>query len=162
MICERAQKLLQDEHDQVLTPAQQAVLAAHWQACPACQAYRRQLHALTNALDMLRVETDAEVTRATAVRPSNRLRITGLLAASAAAIILLLVGTWHTRPLPPTVVPGPADPQVSPEPQIDTATPVTISLRGRSADELLAVQVHSSQPNVHVFQLCSVYPCRTE
>ncbi len=167
MTCEQARTLLHDEHDDVLTPAQQARLDAHLGSCQACQIHRRRLQSLVGALDLLRVETDSEVVRenaarSTAGRTAGRFRVAGMLVASAAAVILLLLGPWHARQRPPVAVPDAGQSQVPVKPATVAATPVVVNLQGRSAETLLAIEVHSSQPNVHVFQLCSVYSPQTE
>ena len=167
MTCEQARTLLHDEHDDVLTPAQQARLDAHLRSCPACQSHRHQLQLLVGALDLLRIETDSEVVRENAARSTTgrtagRFRVAGMLAASAAAVILLSLGPWHTRQRSPVAIPDTGKPQVSVEPAPAVPAPVVVNLQGRSADTLLVVKVHSSQPNVHVFRLCSVYSPQTE
>lgn len=170
MNCEQAKARIQDRIDD---PCDDPALEAHVATCEECRKFAEQMRLLTAALGELRRESEKIVAFSPTDAPRDHRRRTTIpspvwrfvrVARVAAVLAILVTGSVLLMPLmrdgEPSTMPT-ADLAVAPggEETVSWERPdprVGISLRGKSADTVLAVAVTTKDANVQMYWLYPV------
>lgn len=152
-------------HDALDNGQEDAALIDHLATCDECTRYVEELRTVVDGLDELRALTDdvaeterVDVARRSVFRLLARVSDSGLARIAAVLAVVFSVYLYHLAERQPTVEDGgertlaPLGPP-GPNPHVVQVPRLGVSLRGESANRMVALATPTSSPNVQMFML---------